>query len=71
MVQKSCIFCKKSPEEIILENDKANAFYDIHPIVTWFDIPENIQMKMIELMNEGKKLLDDEYHPRGYKCSVM
>lgn len=80
MVQKSCIFCKKSPEEIILENDKANAFYDIHPMsrghllivpkqhfVTWFDIPENIQMKMIELMNEGKKLLDDEYHPRGYQ----
>lgn len=79
-MKKGCVFCDKSPQDIVLENDQAKAFFDIHPMAeghllivpkqhftTWFDIPQDIQVEMIALLNESKKLLDQCFAPRGYQ----
>ena len=79
-MQKSCIFCDKPANDLILENDQAKAFYDLQPMskghllimpkghyVTWFDVPEDVQVKVIELINDAKKQLDKQDHPQGYQ----
>lgn len=79
-MQNKCVFCEKPQSEIILENDQAMAFYDIHPMAkghllivpkehfqTWFDIPDDVQIQMVSLMNRAKKLLDQQYNPQGYQ----
>ncbi|WP_367341342.1 HIT family protein [Limosilactobacillus sp.] len=77
---RNCVFCHLDDNKIILQNDGAKAFFDIHPMakghllvvpkqhfVTWFDIHQDIQIQMIELLNQAKTKLDQEFHPQGYQ----
>lgn len=80
MMEKHCVFCEKPSREIVLENAQAKAFFDIHPMAkghllivpkqhyrTWFDIPEEDQVQIIQLLNEAKQFLDQQFSPRGYQ----
>ncbi|WP_318766843.1 HIT family protein [Lactiplantibacillus carotarum] len=72
------VFCAKT--EFLLENDLAGAFYDLHPMAkghllvipkshypTFFDTPVGVQRAMIDLLNEAKRYLDQQFQPRGYQ----
>lgn len=80
MQQKNCVFCEKPAQQILLENSAAKVFFDIHPMAkghllivpkqhyrTWFDIPEEEQFQLIQLLNQAKRLLDEQFVPRGYQ----
>ncbi|HJE86434.1 HIT family protein [Levilactobacillus brevis] len=81
MIKADCIFCQKS--EIVLENDLAKAFWDIHPVrkghllivpkqhyATYFDVPVATKQALDELMMAGKHLLDERYQPAGYNIGI-
>lgn len=81
MIKADCIFCQKS--EIVLENDLAKAFWDIHPVreghllivpkqhyATYFDVPVETKRALDDLLTAGKRLLDERYHPAGYNIGI-
>ena len=79
----TCPFCNRGELKIILENELAFAIYDKYPvqkghlliipkehIVTYFDASEEQILAMHELIQKGKKLLDNEFKPDGYNIGV-
>lgn len=78
---KACIFCQ--PQPYVLENDRAAAFYDIHPVSrghlliipkthypTYFDVPAADREAMLALLTEAKALLDSQLQPDGYNIGI-
>ncbi|UYZ14769.1 HIT family protein [Brevibacillus sp. WF146] len=78
-----CPFCDTRSLKILLENDKAIAFYDKYPVqrghllivpkrhvATYFDATDEEIMAIHELMKKGKELIDREYIPDGYNIGV-
>jgi len=81
VIDPDCIFCQKS--DIVLENELAKAFWDIHPVrqghllivpkqhyVTYFDVPAETKQALDALLLMGKALLDERYHPAGYNIGI-
>lgn len=81
MQQADCIFCQKT--EIVLENDLAKAFWDLHPVRkghllivpkdhydTYFDVPQATRLAMDDLVLAAKQLLDQKFQPAGYNIGI-
>lgn len=81
MIEADCIFCQKTA--VVLENDLAKAFWDIHPVrkghllvvpkqhyATYFDVPPVTRQAMDALVFAAKDLLDTRYAPAGYNIGI-
>ncbi|ERK44550.1 HIT family protein [Levilactobacillus brevis] len=81
MIEANCIFCQKTA--VVLENDLAKAFWDIHPVrkghllvvpkqhyATYFDVPPVTRQAMDALVFAAKDLLDTRYAPAGYNIGI-
>lgn len=82
----NCVFCEKIKNKtikLIYENQLAIAFFDEFPVneghmliitkkhyPTFFDISDQEQKAMIDLLNKSKKYLDDKYNPDGYNVGL-
>ncbi len=81
-----CPFCNKVKNTTpILENDLAFAFYDEFPVskghmlfITkrhaedFFDITLDERNAILDLMNDAKRMIDEEFKPDGYNigCNI-
>ncbi len=81
-----CPFCYKIENiEPVLENDLAYAFYDEFPVskghmlfITkrhaddFFDITEDERTAIFNLVDDAKRLIDNEFKPDGYNigCNI-
>ncbi|KRN02221.1 diadenosine tetraphosphate (Ap4A) hydrolase [Levilactobacillus senmaizukei DSM 21775 = NBRC 103853] len=81
MQEANCIFCQKT--DIILENDLAKAFWDVHPVrkghllvvpkahyATYFEVPAATRVAMDHLLFDARDLLIERYHPAGFNIGV-
>lgn len=81
MIKPDCIFCTK--DDILLENDLAKAFWDLHPVrkghllvvpkqhyATYFDVPAATRVAMDQLVDQAKAYLDQRYQPAGYNLGI-
>lgn len=77
----ACIFCQ--PQPYVLENERAAAFFDIHPVslghlliipkqhyATIFDVPQTDKQAMADLIDRAKTYLDERYRPDGYNIGI-
>lgn len=78
---KECIFCKM--KDYILENELAYTIYDKYPVgkghmlfipkrhvKNFFDITKEEREAIFELIDEGKRLLDEKYSPDSYNVGI-
>ena len=78
---KECVFCQM--KDYILENELAYAIYDKYPVgkghmlfipkrhvKDFFDITKEEREAIFELIDEGKKLLDEKYSPDSYNVGI-
>ena len=78
----NCIFCNMK-DYYILENKLAYAIFDKFPVnkghmlfipkrhvKDFFDITKEEREAIFELVDEGKKLLDEKYSPDAYNIGV-
>ncbi|WP_245712434.1 HIT family protein [Anaerobacillus alkalilacustris] len=78
---KPCPFCQ--PENIVLENDLAFVIFDIFPvnkghmliipkrhISDFFDTTIEERAAINQLLEDGKALLEEKYHPDGYNIGI-
>lgn len=81
MIDPNCIFCQKT--DIVLENDLAKAFWDLHPVrvghllivpkqhyATYFAVPRATRAAMEDLLDQAKTFLDQKYQPAGYNIGI-
>ncbi len=79
----NCIFCNLENERIILENELAYGVLDKYPVneghmlfipkrhfKIFFDATDEEIAALYQLLQEGKKYLDQKYHPDGYNLGV-
>ena len=77
----NCIFCEI--EDYVLENKSAYAIYDKYPVgkghllfipkrhvSNFFDITKEEREDIFDLVEKGKKLLDEKYKPDGYNVGI-
>ena len=77
----SCIFCEMN--NYVLENELAYAIYDKFQVnkghllfipkrhvKDFFDIRKEEREAIFDLVEEGKKLLDDKYSPDAYNVGI-
>lgn len=77
----SCIFC--DIKEYVLENELAFAIFDKFPVTkghmlfipkrhvaNFFDLTKEEREAIFDLVDEGKKLLDEKYSPDAYNVGV-
>lgn len=75
----NCPFCNLDVSRLVAENDSALALRDGYPaspghtlivpkrhIATWFELDEQEQRGILELLKEVKAQLDEEMSPDGY-----
>lgn len=78
-----CPFCTLPSDQIVLENDRAKAFFDKYPVQnghllvipkrhveTYFDASEEEMTAIHQLIHRGKEIIDKDYHPDGYNIGV-
>jgi diadenosine tetraphosphate (Ap4A) HIT family hydrolase len=78
-----CPFCTLNPRTLVLANELAVAFYDRYPVshghlliilrrhvASYFEATPTEQTALMELVNQGKKKLDQEFHPDGYNIGI-
>lgn len=78
---KRCPFC--TPENIVLENTYAFAIFDKYPVTTghlliipkrhvsdFFETTTTEREAFNQLLEEGKALLQDKFHPDGYNIGI-
>lgn len=80
-----CAFCNQfiSYKDSLYENELAIAYFDEFPVskghvliitrrhaVTFFDITNEEQMAMLDLLNKCKEYIDKEYNPDGYNVGL-
>jgi diadenosine tetraphosphate (Ap4A) HIT family hydrolase len=76
-----CVFCNIN--DFVLENDLAIAFYDKYPVnkghlliipkrhvEQYFDLTEQENRAINQLLLEGKKILDEQFQPDGYNIGI-
>ena len=77
----NCIFCET--KEYVLENELSYAIYDKYPVgkghmlcipkrhvKDFFDITKEEREAIFELIDEGKRLLDEKYSPDSYNVGI-
>ena len=77
----NCIFCKD--RDILFENDLAIAFYDGFPVSdghtliiskrhveTFFDLTNDEQIAILDLLNKSKEYLEKEFKPDGFNIGL-
>ena len=77
----SCIFCEI--KDYVLENELAYGIFDKFPatkghmlfipkrhVANFFDITKEEREAIFDLVEEGKKMLDEKYNPDGYNVGV-
>ena len=75
----TCFMCSPDVDKIVAANDLVVAFRDAFPVSpghtlvitrrhakTWFEATREEQLAVLDLVDEVKRLLDDELHPDGY-----
>ena len=82
---KECVFCEQFilNRKPLFENELANAYFDEFPVskghtliitkrhaATFFDITNEEQIAIIELLNKCKKYIDKKYNPDGYNVGL-
>ena len=82
---KECVFCEQfiPNRNPLFENKLAIAYFDEFPVskghtliitkrhaTTFFDITNEEQIAIIELLNKCKKYIDKKYHPDGYNVGL-
>lgn len=76
-----CPFCEKT--ELIVENDYAKAFWDIHPVnpghtlivpkrhvSDWWGVLPEEKVAIDDLVMQMKAILDEKYHPDAYNIGM-
>ncbi|OMH40700.1 HIT family protein [Desulfurobacterium indicum] len=79
----NCPFCRREELPVVLSNEYSFAIFDKYPVTpghmliipkrhvsSWFDITKEERDSILELIEEGKKLLDVNFHPDGYNIGV-
>ncbi|WP_456397746.1 HIT family protein [Desulfurobacterium sp.] len=79
----NCPFCRREELPVVLSNEYSFAIFDMYPVTpghmliipkrhvsNWFDITKEERDSILELIEEGKKLLDANFHPDGYNIGV-
>ena len=80
----NCFFCKCiKNKEFEIENDLAFAIFDGYPvskghllvitkrhIKDWWETTKEERIAIFDLIDETKKLIDNEYHPDGYNIGM-
>jgi len=79
----SCIFCNTDKNRIILENEDAFVIYDAFPvskghmliipkkhIENYFEVDEEIKLKLWELVDKCKEMADEKFAPQGYNIGI-
>ncbi len=77
----SCIFCEI--KDYVIENELAYGIFDKFPatkghmlfipkrhVANFFDITKEEREAIFDLVEEGKKMLDEKYNPDGYNVGV-
>ena len=77
----SCLFCEI--KDYVLENELAYGIFDKFPatkghmlfipkrhVANFFDITKEEREAIFDLVEEGKKMLDEKYNPDGYNVGV-
>ena len=82
---KECVFCEQFilNRKPLFENKLAIAYFDEFPVskghtliitkrhaATFFDITNEEQIAIIELLNKCKKYIDKKYNPEGYNVGL-
>ena len=82
---KECVFCQRfiPDKKPLFENNLAAVYFDEFPVSTghmliitkrhaktFFDITEEEQIAIIELLNKCKKYIDEKYNPDGYNVGL-
>lgn len=83
MQHTDCIFCQLSRSKVVLENNLAIAFWDIHPVSRghlliiprahrqdYFELSQEELLAVNDLIHAGKKLIDRQFHPDGYNIGA-
>ncbi|GAY73331.1 HIT family hydrolase [Lentilactobacillus kosonis] len=83
MKKSDCIFCQLTNIPIVLENELAVAFWDIHPVrkghllvvlkdhkQNYFELDQSEILAMDDLVRRGKQLIDSKYSPTGYNIGI-
>ncbi|PKN60292.1 MAG: HIT family protein [Deltaproteobacteria bacterium HGW-Deltaproteobacteria-11] len=78
-----CPFCEPGDRTVVLRNDLAMAFFDKYPVApghllivplrhfpSWFDATSEEKTAMDQLLDEGRRLLEREFHPDGFNIGV-
>ena len=80
-----CLFCDQfiPNKKLLFENELAVAFFDEFPVskghvliitkghaATFFDITNEEQIAIIDLLNKCKEYIDKKYHPDGYNVGL-
>ncbi|KRL41736.1 HIT family protein [Liquorilactobacillus nagelii] len=78
-----CIFCQREKLQIVLENQLAVAFWDLHPVnpghlliipkmhrLDYFALQSVELLAINELIHQGKQLIDHRYQPAGYNLGA-
>lgn len=80
-----CLFCGQfiPNKKLLFENELAVAFFDSSPVskghvliitkghaATFFDITNEEQIAIIDLLNKCKEYIDKKYHPDGYNVGL-
>ena len=81
MKKEDCIFCKL--DNYVLENDLAYAIFDINPVSLGhmliilkdhkeniFETTESDRLAMLDLLDQGKALIDSKHNPQGYNVCL-
>lgn len=83
-MDNKCPFCKVEKErEIIAESFRSIAFFDGFPVslghaliipkrhvASFFDLTNEEQLDMLNLVNMVKSIIDEKYNPDGYNVGV-
>lgn len=79
----SCVFCSPAKSEILFTNTVAYCRKDDYPvtpghlliipyrhIASFFEVTEEEQVAIFDLVRVGRMYLDTTYHPEGYNIAI-
>ena len=82
-IAKECVFCTLTDTRIIRENEHAIVIRDGFPIspghtlviprrhvASFFQITAEERMCLLELLDQSKRMVEDEYTPDGYNIGI-
>lgn len=82
-MKKPCIFCSPKPDVIVFSNTHAYSRFDDYPVTpghmliipfrhirSYFEISDDEQTALWDLIRLGKEHLDNAFHPEGYNIAI-